>query len=122
MRPLRSTYRLFLLSAALALLLALLPMPTWLAVMKPMGLALVLAYFALEAPDGGWARPCLPARTGRRCALRRPARRARAAYGDSGVPDAAISPPFALFPGLAAGRCRVRAAAQRSRTRSVDPR
>ena len=51
MRPLRGTYRLFLLAATLALLLALMPMPTWLAVIKPMGLALVLTYFALEAPE-----------------------------------------------------------------------
>ena len=31
--------------------LTLLPLPTWLAVMKPMALALVLTYFALEAPE-----------------------------------------------------------------------
>ena len=51
MRPLRGTCRLFLLAVALALLWALLPLPTWLAVMKPMALALVLTYFALEAPE-----------------------------------------------------------------------
>lgn len=51
MRLLRGTYRLFLIAAACALLLALLPLPTWLAVLKPMGLALVLCYFAIEAPE-----------------------------------------------------------------------
>ena len=51
MRPLRSHYRLFLGACAAALLLALLPLPTWLAVMKPVWLALVLCYFALEVPE-----------------------------------------------------------------------
>ncbi|GMU43537.1 MAG: rod shape-determining protein MreD [Xanthomonadales bacterium] len=51
MRPLRGTYRMFLAAVACALLFALLPLPTSLAVMKPMLLALVLAYFALEAPE-----------------------------------------------------------------------
>ena len=50
-RATRGSYRLFLASVAVALLLTLLPVPTWLAVMKPMSLALVLAYFALEAPE-----------------------------------------------------------------------
>lgn len=53
MRALRGTYPLFLVACTLALLVALLPMPTWMAVMKPMSLALVLAYFALEAPEVG---------------------------------------------------------------------
>jgi rod shape-determining protein MreD len=51
MRTQRSHYRLFLAACAVALLLALLPLPTWLAVVKPMGLALVLCYFALEVPE-----------------------------------------------------------------------
>lgn len=47
----RGTYSLFLIAAVAALLLALVPVPPWLAVVKPMGLALVLIYFALEAPE-----------------------------------------------------------------------
>lgn len=51
MRPLRGNYRMFLIAVAGALLFALLPLPAALMVIKPMALALVLAYFALEAPD-----------------------------------------------------------------------
>lgn len=50
-RSQRGTYRLFLIAAAATLLLALLPLPPWLVVLKPMALGLVLVYFALEAPE-----------------------------------------------------------------------
>jgi len=51
MRPLRGTYHLFLAAVAVSLFVALLPMPLWLAVLKPTMLALVLCYFALEEPE-----------------------------------------------------------------------
>lgn len=50
-RSLRGTYRLFLVAAVCALLLALLPVPPWMAVLKPLAVGMVLVYFALEAPE-----------------------------------------------------------------------
>ncbi|PKM16722.1 MAG: rod shape-determining protein MreD [Gammaproteobacteria bacterium HGW-Gammaproteobacteria-2] len=42
---------LFLISALTALILGLMPLPGWLAAFKPFWLALVLAYWVLEAPE-----------------------------------------------------------------------
>ncbi|MDP1699122.1 MAG: rod shape-determining protein MreD [Xanthomonadaceae bacterium] len=42
---------LFLISALTALILGLIPLPGWLAAFKPFWLALVLAYWVLEAPE-----------------------------------------------------------------------